>query len=66
MKSPNSARTSRAQGIDNLAPDFRLEDGLAPSMSSGDDDFCRLVQLKTPSSPQWAALLVGLSLEWRR
>jgi hypothetical protein len=39
---------------------------LALSTSSGDDDFRRLVQLKTPSSPQCAAMLVGSSFELRR
>jgi uncharacterized protein DUF2867 len=44
MRLPNSAHTSRAWRIHELAPDFRLEDVWALPTPGGPDDFPRLVQ----------------------
>jgi hypothetical protein len=51
MRLPNTAHTSRAWRIHELAPDFRVEDVWALATPGGRDDFPRLVELMTSMSP---------------
>jgi hypothetical protein len=51
MRLPNTAHTSRAWRIHELAPDFRVEDVWALPTPGGRDDFPRLVELMTSMSP---------------
>lgn len=51
MKLPNTAQTSRSWRIDEIVPDFRLEDVWALPTPGGPDDFPRLVRLATTLDP---------------
>jgi hypothetical protein len=68
MQLPDSAHTSRSWRIDELTPDFRLEDVWALPTPGGPQDFPQLVQLAAsldPSQSSSRAVSMLFALRWK-
>ena len=68
MKLPDTAHTSRPWRINELTPDFRLEDVWALPTPGGPDDFPRLVQLAAsldPSQSSSRAVSTLFAIRWK-